>query len=184
MQTDEIEFRSDSNSGLTAELLSVAKQLFEPVKAASPQARAHFPKILRNNNFALLARVTTHQAYVEVVSKATALRRRPDETARLYRRLFSPADSGEPTAFRFAGSRLSRVSGVNISGAVPFSIGPDSSLCISDVVARGGVNDSSPIVAVELLYVLAFGPSIQPSGAWQELDSLIRLSISDWRNAR
>lgn len=181
MQDSELDLRLSPDTERAAKVFEVSNSLFDAVKAAPLDARSGFPRVLRNNNFAVLVRFTAKYVFVEVVGKAEAKRRRPEDTAKLYRRLFVPLGSSkEGCTFALNDSRLVRFAGGTFAGGVPFGLGENSSFCAWDFVVRGRPEDKGGQTTIDLIYVVSFGSKLGANDAPQEIDSIVRLTVAEW----
>lgn len=184
MKQTELDFSLTPRRETSDRILSTATALFEAVKSAPLSARTNFPKVLRNNNFALAARVTTTHAFLEVTTKLHAHRSREADRLQAYRQLFTSVDSGEPAIFKIDRARLIRISGVTLEGPHAFAIGADISMCAWDARSTAVFNGRKQTHDIDILYVVGFGETIREHDAWQEFDALIRVTLSDWSGIR
>ena len=165
-------------------ILSVANALFDAVKNAPLAARTQFPKVLRNNNFALAVRATTTHAFLEVTTKLHAHRSREADRLRAYRQIFTSIESDEPAIFRVDKARLIRVSGATLEAPHAFAIGSDFSLCTWDARSTAVLDGQKQSHDIDVLYVVGFGELIREDDAWEEFDTLIRVTLADWSGIR
>lgn len=165
-------------------ILSVANALFDAVKSAPLSARAQFPSVLRNNNFALAIRATTTHAFLEVTTKLHAHRSREADRLRAYRQIFTSIKSGQPAIFRVDRARLVRISGATLEAPHAFALGSDFSMCAWDVRSTTVLNGQKQTHDIDIIYVVGFGEIIREDDAWQEFDTLIRVTLSDWSGIR
>lgn len=181
---NEIDLTPNPRRDIGEKILSVSSSLFDAVKNAPLSLRAGFPRVLRNNNFALTVRVTKKYAFLEVSTKLRAQRSREAERMATYRQLFLPSNSGQPVMMNVDNARLCRVSGVTVDGAHAFGLGNDISLCVSEVRNSIMMNGHRVDSSVDVLYVVGFGDLIRDDEAWREFDTLIRVTLADWSVAR
>jgi hypothetical protein len=165
-------------------ILSVANALFDAVKSAPVTARTHFPEVLRNNNFGLAVLATTTHAFLEVTTKWRAHRSREADRLRAYRQIFTSIESGQLALVRVNQVRLARFGRMTLEAPHPFALGSDISLCAWDVRSTTVVNGQKQTHDIDVLYVVGFGDSIREDDAWQEVDTLIRVTLSDWSDGR
>lgn len=183
MQPD-LDFSLSPNRETGERILLVANALFDAVKSAPLALRTQFPKVLRNNNFALAVRVTTTHAYLEVTTKLRAQRSREADRLRAYRQIFTSASSGQPAIFRIDKSRLIRISRATLESPHAFALGSDLSMCAWDVSSTTHINGQKQSHDIDIIYVIGFGETLREDDAWQEFDTLIRVTLSDWSGGR
>lgn len=168
----------------TAErILSVATPLFDAVKSSPLSGRAGFPQVLRNNNFGLAVRATKTHALLEVTTKLRSQRSREADRLQAYRQIFTSIDSGEPAIFGVK-ARLLRFSGFTAEAPHAFALGPDTSMCAWDVRSTDTRNLKKQSYDLDVIYVVGYGRSIREADSWQEFDTLIRVTLSEWSGIR
>lgn len=184
MTQPELDFSVSPSRETGDRILTVANELFDAVKSAPLVARTQFPKVLRNNNFALAVRVTTTHAFLEVTTKLHAHRSRELDRLKAYRQIFTSTDSGQPAIFKIERARLIRISGATLEAPHAFAIGSDFSMCTWETRATAVINGHKQSHDIDVLYVVGFGETIREDHAWQEFDTLIRVTLSDWSGIR
>jgi hypothetical protein len=180
MTLRKLDFTENPRREIGDKILSVATILFESVKNAPLDSRKSFPKILRNNNFGLASFTTKTHVFLEVSAKSRAQRDRQSERVTSYKRMFVGTDSKEPAAARIERSRIVRFSNVAFKSAHGFAIGSDISMSAWDSKITTLTGERECVDNIDVIYVVGFGDSIREDVAWQEIDSLIRVTISGW----
>ena len=165
-------------------ILAVATPLFEAVKVAPIGIRAKFPSILRNNNFALAVHVTRQHAFLEVTGKFRAQVARAADRLLVYRQVFTTPTSGEPALFTLTGTRLARMADFTAKAPHAFALGSDFSMCAWNLRSTATIDGNHRSHDIDIIYVVGFGRSIHEADCWQEFDSLIRVTLSDWSGMR
>lgn len=179
----DLDLASNPRHEIGERILSVSNALFDSVKKTPLTVRDKFPQVLKNNNFALVARVTKKYAFLEVTTKLKAQRTRDNDRVKKYREFFTPKESNLPAAISIDNSRYMRIEKINLRGTHAISLGSDVSLCLSEV-KRSSFEAGNPITSsLDILYVVAFGAQIREDDAWQEFDALIRVTLSDWSHS-
>lgn len=180
----DLEMEQHPDRAISDKILSVSQGLFDSVRNAPLSARTSFPTILRKNNFGLALWVTRKYAFLEVTTKLKARRDHNSERLGKYRSIFTSVESNKPAIFSVSNSRLCRFANLKTEGAAAVSLGRDFSFCVWDLENRNSQNGRESVQKADLLYVVGFGSKIHPGDAWQEFDSLIRVTISDWSNPK
>ncbi len=165
-------------------ILATASELFGAVKSAPFSARSGFPKVFKNNNFAVALRVTATHAFLEVTTKLHAQGSREQDRVRAYRQLFTSTESGEAAVLKVDKARLIRISGATFEAPHAFAIGSDFSMCAWDVRSTTTINGKLTSHDIDVIYVVGFGSLIREADAWQEFDTLIRVTLADWSGSR
>ena len=184
MKQIELDFSSSPRREIADQILAVASALFDSVKSAPMSARKKLPKILRNNNFGLSVRLTATHAYLEVSTKLHAQRSREVERLRAYRQIFTSMESGQPAVFNVDKVRLVRIGAMGFEAPHAFALGSDFSMCAWEIRSTTIVDGKKSTHDIEIIYVVGFGETISVDDVWQEFDSLIRVTLSDWSGVR
>lgn len=163
-------------------LLSTS-DLFGSVRSWPLSARGGFPPVLRKNNFGLAAYATRTHAFLEITTKLRAQRNREAERLRAYRQVFTSAGSGEPAVFGVR-ARLLRFGGFTAEAPHAFSLGLDVSMCAWDIRSVAETTMGKQTHDIDLIYVVGFGQSIREADCWQEFETLVRITLSDWSGIR
>lgn len=166
------------------QILSVATSLFDSVKNAPLAARKNLPAILRSNNFGIALRLTSKHAFLEITTKLHSHKNREIERLRAYRQIFTSIESGEGAVFKIDKARLARIGGMTLEAPHAFAIGSDFSLCAYEVRSSSIFEGKKSTHDIDIIYVVGFGEIISVEDSWQEFDALIRVTLSDWSNAR
>jgi hypothetical protein len=169
----QLDFSATPRRETAERVLSIASTLFEAVKAAPLTARKTFPTVLRSNNFALAVRATPTHTFLEVTTKLRAHRNRELHRTQTYRQIFTSIDSGDK-------ARLVRFGGGTLEAPRAFAIGSDMSMCAWDTKCITTQNDEKQSHEIDIIYVVGYGSSIREDDCWQEFDTLIRVTLSDW----
>lgn len=185
MKPLELDFSAAPRRETGARILSVSNALFDAVKSAPISARANFPKVLRNNNFALAVHATRTHAFLEVTTKLHAHRDREANRLRAYRQIFTSQAAGHPSLFKIDKARLVRIGGGGaLEAPHAFALGSDFSMCAWDLRCTTVLNGQKQTHNIDVIYVVGFGEAIREDDAWQEFDTLIRVTLSDWSGIR
>ena len=184
MNQHDLDFSATPRREIGDRILSVANALFDAVKSAPLVARTKFPKVLRSNNFALAVRVTNTHAFLEITTKFHAHRRREADRLRAYRQIFTSKDSGQSAILQVDQARLVRVSGGTFEAPHAFALGSDCSMCAWDLKSTTTLNGEKTSYAIDIIYAVGYGENISQEDAWQEFDTLIRVTLSDWSSIR
>lgn len=161
-------------------VMNIATSLLEPVKRAPQNLRTEFPPILRNNNFGWTTRVTKKYIFLDISGKVQAQRSKDIDRLTSYRRVFTSAEQGEPAIFKIDEARMCRFSDLSTEGAYSFSLGKDFSFAAWNLRNKNTEGGREILTDIDLIYVIGFGRVIHEDIAWQELDTLVRLTIADW----
>jgi hypothetical protein len=117
---------------------------------------------------------------LEVTTKVQAQLKRDVDRIKTYKKLFT-SDTSPAALFNIKGVRFFRISNLTVQAPHAFLIGKDTSMCVWDFRARTSEADKGE--EINVLYVVGFGTIIREDDAWQEFDSLIRLTLKDWSSA-
>lgn len=166
------------------QILSVATPLFDSVKIAPLAARKNLPRILRNNNFGMALRLTSAHAFLEISTKLYSHKNREMERLRAYRQIFTSIESGEGAIIKIDKARLARIGAMTLEAPHAFAIGSDFSMCAWEVRSSAIIEGKKSTHDIDIIYVVGFGETIAAEDAWQEFDTLIRVTLSDWSSTR
>lgn len=180
MKHPALDFSATPRRETADRVLSIASDLFESVKAAPVAVRNSFPDVLRSNNFALTVRATRTHTFLEVTTKLRAHRSRELQRVQSYRQIFTSIDSGEPTIFAIDKARLVRFGGGTLDAPHAFALGSDMSMCAWDTRVITMQNGQRQSHEIDIIYVVGYGSEIREDDCWQEFDTLIRVTLSDW----
>lgn len=180
MGSPQLDLSLSARQDVAAKIHSVASSLFGAVKAAPAALRSHFPKVLRNNNFGFAVRVTKTHAFLEVTSKLNAHQSRDAERLRAYRQIFTSIESGDQAIFKMHDARLVRIGAMTLEAPHAFALGSDFSMCAWEARSSTVVNGKQSKFDIDIIYVIGFGKAIPIDDAWQEFDTLIRVTLADW----
>jgi hypothetical protein len=184
MSQDSLDLSPSTNPWAGEQILSVAAPLFDAVKAAPLKVRENFPSILRNNNFSFAVHVTKRYAFLEVTGKFRAQRTRLVDRLNAYRQIFTDSSSGEPAIFTVTDARLVRVARLTAEAPHAFALGSDFSMCAWDMRSTTTAGGKPVSHQIDIIYVVGFGKNIREADCWQEFDSIIRITLSDWSGMR
>ena len=184
MKQLELDFASNPRREIADRILSVASELFDSVKSAPMSARKELPQVLRNNNFGFAVRVTATHAFLEVTTKLRAHRSRELDRLRAYRQIFTSIESGQPAVIKVDKARLVRVSNLTLEAPHAFALGSDFSMCAWEARSTTTVDGKKSTHDIDIIYVVGFGETISVDDVWQEFDTLIRVTLSDWSGIR
>lgn len=184
MKQVELDLSSSPRREIADQILLVASALFDSVKSAPMSARKNLPQILRNNNFGFAVRVTATHAFLEITTKLHAHRSREAERLRAYRQIFTSIESGQPAIFKVDKARLIRIGAMTLEAPHAFALGSDLSMCAWEARSTTKVAGKMSTHDIDIIYVVGFGEAISVDDVWQEFDTLIRVTLSDWSGTR
>jgi hypothetical protein len=173
-----LDFSPPQNTETANRILSEAKILFGAVKDLPISVRSGFPKILRRNSFGIAVHTTKTHAFLEITTKLRAKRSWEPKRIQVYRQLFTTPNSGEPALFIV--SRLNRFSAFTVEFPHAFSLGADVSMCAWDMRSVADTTGGKQSFDIDLIYAVGYGAFIREADCWQEFDTLVRVTISDW----
>lgn len=180
MKNSHIDLTPSPRPAIREKILKTATPLFEAVKRAPVALRTNFPEALRSNNFGLLAHVTRQYAFLEVTTKFRAQPNKWQERLHAYKQIFTSSSSGEQAVFNVNQSRFIQIAKLTAEAHHAFSLGSNFSMCAWEVRSVSEEDGKKTTYDIDAIYVVGFGSEILEVDSWQEFDSLIRLTISDW----
>lgn len=163
---------------------SVLDRRIGRIQLAPHGTRAHYPPPLRSKGFHQYQVSTANYFAVYFLSTGdfTRAKRRLAQYRDPFPGLITQSqDIG--SAFRFERSHFAVIKNCSVANMYSFSLGPDSSLIVSDHVYSMRVPSTpQPIeVKIPLGYILSYGDEITPVTLPRHLDELIAYSFKSWR---
>lgn len=154
------------------------------IQLVPPGIRAHYPPPLRSKGFHQY-QVSAENYFAVYFLSAGDLSRAKRRLA-LYKDPFPGLityDRNTGSAFHFERSHFTVIKNCRVKNMYSFSLGPDSSLIVSDHVYSIHVQSApQPTeVKIPLGYILSYGDEITPATLPRHLDELIAYSFKSWR---